>query len=157
MKAVHATLTSARVERIPSGWRFRDFGGLRTVRMDGEERHVDWSASPGILGAKRMKGALYLHLATASAEVRFAAKPKPLPHVLEADHRLLAASRDATGVSAISDRVARGEILLAGFPPGAALRVRIDDRESEEVADESGRARIEFPRPGRNRMEVRVR
>ena len=51
---------------------FRNFGGCRTVRFDGEHRAVDGALSQGVLGAKRMLGSLFVHLADNDAKLVFA-------------------------------------------------------------------------------------
>ena len=71
--------------------------------------------------------------------------------------RMIDARRDKTGVAVTSRRLARGEIILAGFPAGAELDVRIDERTSTDKADESGRVTLKFREHGTNRVEVRLR
>ncbi|MHC4342115.1 MAG: polysaccharide deacetylase family protein [Planctomycetota bacterium] len=145
--AVHSALTTARIEKIGSGWAFRDFGDCRTVRIDGEQRKVDWSASRGLIGARRMGGALFLHLGTTDAEVVLSDSATPRPHVEQADHPLKEVSLSPQGITLVSGAHSSREIVLAGFPPGARLR-------SGETVDAEGRIRIRMPDPGIDRLEL---
>lgn len=154
VRAVRSALLTARIHRTPEGWAFRDFGDCYTARIDGETRHVDWDGSPGILGACRRDGSLYLHLSRPDADVALVARPVPRPHVKEADHLLTEATRSPTGVAVTSESLAPRRIVFAGFPPGSTVRLRLDGAVRETVADERGEVPVVLEEPGRNRVEV---
>ncbi len=155
IRSVRSALGTARILRTPNGWAFRDFGDCRTVRLDDPAGEIDWSRSPGILGARVLQGSLHLHLAKPDAEVTLVKKATPAPHVLEANHVLTKASRDATGVAVTSTSLAPRLIVFAGFPPDGPLILRLDSVQQEVAADENGEFRLELPPAGPNRVEVR--
>ena len=155
-KAVISAVRSAKIRRTARGWLLRDFGDCRTARIDGEPRDVDWTASSGLLGARRLDGSLYLHLAAGDARVVLADAPAPHPHVEEANCLLTRARLTPHGVSLVATAHNPRVIVLAGFLPSAALSVRLDDEESDRKADATGRLRIELAEPGTTRIAVRV-
>jgi hypothetical protein len=146
-RAVHSALTAARIEKTVSGWAFRDFGDCHTVRIDGEARGVDWSASGGLIGARRMGNALFLHLGAPDADLVLSEAAADHPHVEQADHHLSEVSLSPQGVTLVSQAHSSREIVLAGFPPGARLR-------SGERADAAGRIRVRLSGPGSDRLEL---
>jgi hypothetical protein len=154
--AVHAAITTARIEKTATGWRFHRFGSCPTVRIDDEPREVDFEKSRGLLGARRRAGSLYLHLALPDAQVVLAERPEARPHVREANHALHGAELGPTGVAVTSEAVHSRLIVFAGFPPETELLVTIDGRKEPRKSDEDGRLRVELPVPGKNRVEARV-
>ncbi|MHC4859185.1 MAG: polysaccharide deacetylase family protein [Planctomycetota bacterium] len=155
--AVTSALTSARVLRTPTGWSFRDFDECRTARIDGETRSIDFARSRGVLGARRHLGSLFVHLAGPDADLVLAKAPPPLPHVVCADHELLDGKIDETGLVVTSLRRAKGEIVIAGFPPDSEVDLTLGGTKSRRKADADGRLAVTFPRSGSTRVEVRRR
>lgn len=154
IRAVNSAVRTARVARTDAGWALRDFGDCYSARIDGPTPPVDWDRSPGVLGARRLKGALYVHLSAPDADLVFAGEEVPRPHVEEANHLLTDAGRDADHLWFTSSSWARRRVVLAGYPPGADVRVVRDGEETVEKVDPGGRVTVEFSRPGRTRVEV---
>jgi hypothetical protein len=146
-RSVHSALTTARIEKTGSGWAFLEFGDCRTVRIDGESREVDWAASRGLIGARRMGNALFLHLGAPNAVLVLSDSATPHPHVEQADHLLREVRLSREGITLVSQAHSSREIVLAGFPPGTRLR-------SGERVDAEGRVRVRLPDPGTDRLEL---
>lgn len=153
--AVDAAIRGARLFRTAAGWTFRDFGACRTIRIDDEAREVDFARSRGLLGARRIGGSLYVHLASSDGEVVLARSTNPHPHVEQANHLLAEAAIDARGVAVTSRAFQTRLVVFAGFPPGASLLVSADGAVREERADGEGRFTLSLP-PGDSRVEVRL-
>jgi len=154
--AVRDALRAARIERLPDGWRFLDFGHCRSVRIDDEERSVDWDASEGLLGARRDGRYLYLHLATSNARVVLVGEPPPpRPHLEAADHAVRLRRRDANGIAVVSSSFAARSLVFAGFAPGEPLVRRIDDAPPGDVrADAEGRVEVRLEPGSETAVEV---
>ncbi len=157
IEAVRSAIEGARVVRLPHGWAFRDFGACRSVRIDGEKRHVDWVRSSGLLGARRMNGALYLHLADPDAELVFAQNPQLRPRVEQANHLLTDAALAETGVAVTSESLAHRVLVFAGFRAGSGVLLRIDGAEEPRTADERGRVSVALEPGGPTRIEAVTR
>jgi len=157
VEAVRSAVGGCAVYETAEGWALRDFGACRTARIDGETREVDFARSRGLLGARRIHGALHLHLAAPDADVVLAAAPAPLPHIEQANHLLEEAALDPGGVRVRSKAFSRREIVFAGFPPGARIEVRLDGVAAEGRADARGRVAVVLPEPGSTLVEVRLR
>jgi polysaccharide biosynthesis protein PelA len=156
IKAVRSALLTARMLRTREGFQFRDFGDCRTVRIDNETREVDFARSPGILGAYRQDGSLYLHLSASDAEVVLVPKAAPAPHVLEANHLLDQATRDARGIAVTSAAVSPRLIVFAGFPPETKVLLIEDGTVKEVQTNEAGQVEFRRDEPGSTRVEVRL-
>jgi len=150
IEAVRDAILGAHYRRTENGWRFRAFGRCRTVRLDGETRGVDFTRSRGLAGARRMNGALYLHLATSDAEVVLAQDPPRRPHVEQANHLLRDVALTRDGVSFRSAAWSRRVVVVAGFASGEEVDVAGERRR----ADARGRVTFEA-KPGRDRVSVR--
>ncbi|MHC4451580.1 MAG: polysaccharide deacetylase family protein, partial [Planctomycetota bacterium] len=70
VRAVMSAVETARIIRTPTGWRFRDFGDCRSVRIDNEPRGVDFKRSRGVLGVRRVDKQLWIHLSATNADPR---------------------------------------------------------------------------------------
>jgi len=156
VRAVRSALEEARIEKTAEGWNLRGFGDCPTARIDGETREVDWSRTRGLLGARRLNGSLYLHLAAPDADVVLAASPAPLPHIEQANHALRDVFLDATGVTFLTEAFSRRDLVVAGFPPSLDLAVRIDGVLGVRRSDGDGRLRLEWAPGGPNVVEVRL-
>lgn len=150
-RAVIAAQRECRIERTARGWAFHGFGGCPTVRVDGETRDVDWLQSRGLLGARRMNGALFLHLAGADAELVWGAGTAP--HVEQADHWLSDAVLDGGSLSLTSASFAARTIVFAGLPADVDLRLEVDGRTATVRSDADGRFEWSAP-PGRNALRI---
>ncbi len=154
---MRSAIEGARVLRRPQGWAFRDFGACRSVRIDGEKRHVDWVRSSGLLGARRMNGALYLHLADPDAELVFAQNPQLRPRVEQANHLLTDAALGETGIAVTSESLAHRVLVFAGFRSGSGVLRRSDGAEEPRTADERGRVSVALEPGGPTRIEAVTR
>ncbi len=155
VKAVRDALLRAHIVRKPQGWAFRFFGACRTVRIDGETRSVDWARSRGLLGQRRMRGALYLHLAASDAEVVLANDPPPQPHVEQANHILEGAVLEPDRIAVSSSALTPRRIVFAGFAPRAKAILSLDGETQAVQADGHGRIELQLP-SGEDRVEVRL-
>ena len=158
-RAVISAIETARARRIRDGWLLKDFGDCRTARIDEDPRDVDFARSRGLLGARRIRGSLYLHLAAPDARVVLAADPAPAPHVEEANCFLETGRLTPSGVAVTATAHNPRVVLFAGFPAHAPLQVLLDGEEHgrEQSADGSGRLRIALDEPGTTRIDVRLR
>ncbi len=135
----------------------RGFGRCRTLRFDDEVLDVDLVRSPGVLGARRIGRALYVHLAAvAEATVALEVAPPAAPHLVSANHIAQRAERDARGLAWDTESRAPRTARLAGFAPGAALEVVLDGKRHNATADAEGRIELTAG-PGSGRWEVRAR
>ncbi|HMQ21025.1 MAG TPA: hypothetical protein PKE00_00950 [Planctomycetota bacterium] len=161
VRAVLDARQRCHVEREPRGWRFSGFEACRTVRLDGDDRRIDWAASPGIVGERRIAGSRYFLLGGPCASLQFQAQSArddataSSPHIEEASHILEDIERDARGVSFRSRSVAPRSIVCNGFAPGAVVDVVLDGHVESRRADATGRVTIEAPPGGDTRVEVR--
>jgi len=169
-KAVYAASTTARLFRNDDGggggggggWRFSGFGLCRTLRIDGETRSVDFAKSTGLLGALHRDdddhGALFLHLSGPDGTVVLAdGDPAPRPHVAEANHVLYDADLREKSVAVSSEALFPRLIIFAGLPREAAVDLIVDGETRNAATDAHGRLVYRATRPGRIRVEVRVR
>ncbi len=150
IEAVRDAILGAHMKRSKHGWRFRGFGRCPTVRIDAEPRDVDFGRSRNIIGARRMNGALFLHLGHPDAEVVLVKDPPRHPHVEQASHALRDVKLGRNGVTLWSEAHSRRVIVVAGFKPGEAVSV---DGEARR-ADGQGRVTVD-KKPGRSRVVVR--
>lgn len=150
-RAVASAQTGCRIERTGRGWVLREFGDCRTVRIDGETRSIDWQRSRGLLGARAMNGALYVHLAANDAEIVWGASATP--HVEQADHWLDDVVLAVDSVSLTSASFAARTVVFAGLPPNTDLRLQVDARSTSERSDADGRFKWTAP-PGRSALRI---
>ena len=155
-RAVISALETARMRKIPDGWLLRDFGDCRTARLDEEPRDVDFTRSRGLLGARRVRDSLYVHLAAPDATIVLAACPPPAPHVEEANCLLETGSLSSEGVTVTATAHNPRLLVFAGFPAHVPLQVLLDGEERERMADARGRLRIALDEPGTTRIAVRL-
>ena len=155
--AVHSAHEQCRVEAIPGGWAFSDFGRCRCVRIDGESRAIDWVQSRGLAGARRMAGSLFLQLAGSDAEVVFGNGATRRPHIEQSDHLLAAVALLGDGLSCRSEGYRHRQFVVAGIPPHGELRVSIGRETHEGQADSDGRYRVVIRRASSVDVRVRVR
>jgi hypothetical protein len=118
---------------------------------------VDFARSRGLLGARRLGGSLYLHLAGSDAHVVLAERPPPHPHVEQASCLLDGARLLPAGVTVTASGHGARVIVFAGFPPGAALVVSRDGAEEAAQADATGRLEVRLAGPGETAVAVRTR
>ncbi|MHC4134828.1 MAG: polysaccharide deacetylase family protein [Planctomycetota bacterium] len=156
-RAVISAVETARARKIRDGWLLRDFGDCRTARIDEDPRDVDFARSRGLLGARRIRDSLYLHLAAPDAKVVLAADPAPAPHVEEANCFLETGRLTPDGVTVTATAHNPRLVVFAGFPAHAPLQVLLDGEEQERSADGRGRLRIALDEPGTTRIAVRLR
>ena len=154
-RAVAATQNACRIQRIVDGFALRDFGGCRSLRIDGDTQPIDWNRSPGVAGARRLGASLYVHLSRPNAELRFRQGAPPRPHLHEANHIVRDVSRTPTSVRLTSSAFSRRILVFGGFAPNAELQMRIGSLASDISSDVNGRVRVELPR-GTSVVEVLV-
>jgi len=154
--AAHSALTEARVLRAPWGWALRDFGGCKTARLDGEERHVDWNRSTGLAGAVVRDGALYVHLAEPNANLVLTETPVTRPHLREANHLIEDVLLEEDGLTLRSSALHDRELILAGFEPGTEVLVSLDGTATTMTTDDEGLLAVLIDGSGDTRVEVRT-
>ena len=154
IRSVTSAVETARIERTPHGWRFRDFGACRSVRIDDEPRTIDLSRSKGILGFLREGRRLRIHLAGPDAEITLADKSPRRPHVEQANCLLEEAVLGEKGirVTAVAHNARR--IVFAGLPASTEVKLLIDDARREARTDAKGRLAVTLAKPGRTRIIV---
>ncbi|MEZ6014898.1 MAG: hypothetical protein R3F49_07290 [Planctomycetota bacterium] len=145
-----------RLSREADGWSVDGLSAARTVRFDDETRDVDLARSRNVLGARRMGGALYVHLTAMPARIVLATAPLAQVHLEYANHRTFEAERRVDAVAWRASSAAAREAVVAGFAPGAPVVVVVGARHEDLTADERGRVMIVLP-PGNDRIEVAAR
>jgi hypothetical protein len=155
--AVEAAVLKASVRRTADGWLLQNFGACRTARIDGEPRDVDFEKSYGLLGARRLNGSLYLHLAGSDAHVVLAKKPAPRPHVEQANCILEEARLAPAGVTVTTRGVGDRLVVFAGFPASTPLLLSRDGAEESVQSDASGRLEVRLLRSSGPSVAVRTR
>ena len=156
-KAVHSAHEQCRIRRTPTGWIFEDFGHCRCVRVDDEDRPVDWSRSTGLVGARRLNGSLYLQLRGRFARVEFSDTPVSRPHIEQSDHELQNVRLVENGLRCHSRAFRRREVVFAGLPAKARFVVKLSGTTREGRADDNGRYRLIIEQPGSMEMELHLR
>lgn len=168
--AAHDAFTDARVTRVAGGrasaaaddvtFAIRHYGRCRTLRFDDERRAVAFADSPGVLGARRIGAALYVHLCPevegTPTRVHLCAAPPPALQLEEANHIAHDARRESDRLSWRTASHAPRIAVVAGLAPGAPLTVLDAGRATEARADASGRYRLELA-PGAGLVEVLAR
>src|SRR5260370_160047 len=87
---------TARIARVPEGWRISDHRALCTVRFDDTRAHLDLDRSSGVLGYLHHQGALYVHLAgPGPALIARRDRPPATAYLVQASHRGTARNREA--------------------------------------------------------------
>ncbi len=147
---------SVQVHRTKGGWSVRGMGTCPTLRIDDEARHVDFQRSSGVLGARRIGGSLYIHLAAPDAEIRLAPAPPARPHLVEANHAVREGALAERSVALVSQAHVERVLVFGGFPPSSTLKVVRGDVTSKQTADERGRVSLRLPAGGPERVEVRL-
>jgi len=153
-KAVISAVRTARTYRTKSGWRFKNYGDCRTVRIDKEPRDVDFSRSTGVLGTKRIRESLYIHLSASDAEIVLKKNPPAHPHIEEANCLLDDAKLTRNGVAVTATAHNPRLIVFAGFAPESKVTVQVGDNTLERTTDKAGRLRLKLKNPGTTRIVV---
>jgi len=150
--AVIGAVETARIVRTPEGWRFRDFGGCRSVRIEDEPRVVDLARSEGVLGTRRAGNRLWIHLAAPDAEVVLAESAPRRPYVEESNCLLEDAALGERGVAVTARAHNPRIVVFGGFLANAEVFLQIGDNKRRTKADSSGRVRVHLPEPGTTRI-----
>ncbi|MCA8977764.1 MAG: hypothetical protein KDC98_23770 [Planctomycetes bacterium] len=138
------------VTRVDGGFRLTGFEHCRTVRFDSRVPAIDWSRSAGLAGVHRLHGRTFVHLAAATAEVRFlpdGVASRPQPHIEQADCELDRIGLLDDGVEFTAPAGIRRAVVIAGLPVDAAITVAglpgpADDRRR---SDAEGRLELRLP------------
>ena len=155
--AVHSAQTGCRIYRTPSGWLFEDFGACKTVRIRGDNRRIDWSRSTGLIGARHMLGAQFVHLAKPDAELVWARDDRRHAHIEQTNHPVTDVKLEPSHVEFVSSASFPRYAVLAGFPPGTDVAVVVDGVEQDGRTDDDGRLELRLANPGTNQVQVRIR
>lgn len=145
-----------RIASIPGGFRFDGVERCRTARFDDPIGSVDWHRSPGVVGANSRNGSLYLTLAEQGGEMRWALEPVQAPHLIEADHALLAIERNERSMRWISRGWRPRTARLGGWPAESTVEIRIGDRVLTQTTTAEGGCAIQVDAPGDVPIEVRL-
>lgn len=158
VRAARAAFTTARVTRTAEGWSLTGFGDCRTIRFDDEARLPDLSRSTGIVGWRRIRDALYVHVGAPEAVLVLADSPPAYPHVRAADHLLEEVELAPERVSFRSRAHSPRWVSLAGLPADTDVAVRLGAEWSYDArTDADGRLEVALPGAGNDRVEVVLR
>jgi hypothetical protein len=152
--AVHDAQHGTRIAPVPGGFEWRGFVHCRTLRFDGEARSIDWERSRGVIGAHRLGASLYVTLGGETGFVALAAAAPAWPHVEQASCEVDLVRLSPADLQCVCRGFGNRLLVVAGLPPGAALRVVVDGNERSAVATAAGRCELALP-PGAP-AEVRV-
>lgn len=160
VRAVLAVRNRCKVLRITGGWQFEGFDACRTVRIEGDDRAIDWHQSPGVVGERRIGLARYVTLGASEATIVFAVSEEnssqPAPHLIEANHILDEFVRTNVSLGFRSTSIAKRVCVCGGFEPTSPVRVILDGNSETRRADGEGRVTIELPAGGSTRIEVAI-
>jgi len=150
---------TARIARVPEGWRISGHGALSTVRFDDTRAHLDLDRSSGVLGYLHHQGALYVHLAgPGPALIALRDRPPATAYLVQASHRVAAWKREAGRVALTLSGLGEKVVELGGI--AADREVAVELREpagSRRVRARSGADGHLTVRAGdANDVEVRV-
>ncbi len=121
--AIVAGFRTARIARVPEGWRISGHGALSTVRFDDTRAHLDLDRSSGVLGYLHHQGALYVHLAgPGPALIALRDRPPATAYLVQASHRVTAWKRDAGRVALTLSGLGEKVVELAGIRGGSRGR-----------------------------------
>src|SRR5258705_414753 len=113
---------TARIARVPEGWRISGHGALSTVRFDDTRAHLDLDRSSGVLGYLHHQGALYVHLAgPGPALIALRDRPPATAYLVQASHRVAAWKREAGRVALALSGLGEKVVGLGGVAAYAAL------------------------------------
>ena len=153
--AIVAGFRTARIARVPEGWRISGHGALSTVRFDDTRAHLDLDRSSGVLGYLHHQGALYVHLAgPGPALIALRDRPPATAYLVQASHRVTAWKRDAGRVALTLSGLGEKVVELGGFAGDREVAVEIREPAGSRrvrVAQRGGRA----PHGARGRGERR--
>ncbi len=153
-RAVRSAVNTAKIERNEDGWTMIDFHDCRTVRIDGDRRHVDLHASNGLLGARRIGESLYVHLAQSDARVVLRKETTVHPHIREANCLLDDGKITPHGVRVRASGVQEQTIVFAGLPKSRFIRVLVDATTAERRTEPDGTITVRVPAGHQTRVEV---
>jgi hypothetical protein len=99
-------------------WTATNYGSLRTLRFDGEQRYPDFDRSENVIGYWHYQGALYVFLGEGTT-ARIALTPgRPTrPYVARASHRILDAKLEPQSLTLAMDGVGQKKVAIANLPP----------------------------------------
>jgi hypothetical protein len=143
---------SATIRRTSDGWAVRDMGACRTLRIDEEDRGVDFTRSSGVIGARRIGPSLYIHLDASEASVVLAASPPASPHLVEANHAVSRVKLTPRSITLVSETLVERVLVLGGFPAEQTVHLTIGGKREDQKADGTGRVEVRLP-PG---ADVRI-
>jgi hypothetical protein len=152
---------TARIARVPGGWRVWDHGGLRTLRFDGGAAAVDMARSRGVLGWHREQDSLYVHLAGPGEAVVALAAPAPEGvYLASASHTVTEWRRAGEAAAFVLSGVGAKSVALGGLVPRRAVTVEVREpgggaRTLEARASAEGQVALDLG--AAPRIEVRVR
>lgn len=155
--AVVSAVETARIERTAEGWKFRNFGDCRSVRINHDPRDIDLDRSTGVLGFRRLDDRLWIHLSQPNAEIFLASTPRRRPHVEQANCTLEDASLTEDGVAVTAVAHNPRLVVVAGFAANQLVTVTVDESRRPMQADDDGRVTVRLAEPGRSRITVAAR
>ncbi|MEZ6020497.1 MAG: hypothetical protein R3F17_10470 [Planctomycetota bacterium] len=134
-------------------WHVRNASACRTLRFDGDAGLPDLSRCEGVLGFRRWRSALYVHLGADEARVVLQAGPPTGPWLEQASFPITAGARDGHSVRIEGHSVAARHVVFAGLPPGESVSCRIGGSLESFAVDTQGRLQLDLP-PGDETIEV---
>lgn len=134
------------IEVIPSGYRIRHEGRLRTVRFDRESKNVDIDRSHGVLGFVHHQGNLYVHLDEGVLhEIVLISDNPSRPFVEKATFWVQNFKGDQQKIVFGKKGWHRSQITLGGLLPNQDYRISSGKMTLSERTDSKGRLTILFP------------
>jgi hypothetical protein len=99
-------------------WTATNFGALRTLRFDGEQRHPDLDRSQNVIGYWHYQGSLYVFLGEGTmARIALTSARPTRPYVARASHRILDAKLEPQTLTFAMEGVGQKKVAIANLPP----------------------------------------
>jgi len=124
VRMVQGFMSAEIVREGEATWRMRNYGLLRTVRFDDDNRFPDLSRSANVLGYWQYQGSLYVFLGEASESVITLASAAPSqPYVALASHRILDWQAEGGAISFGLEGAGRKKVVIGNLPRDTDLTV----------------------------------
>jgi hypothetical protein len=124
IRMVQGFMSAEIVREGEATWRLRNYGSLRTVRFDDDNRFPDLSRSANVIGYWQYQGSLYVFLGEAAESlITLATEAPSQPYVALASHRILDWQTEGGMVSFRVEGVGRKKVVIGNLPRDTELAV----------------------------------
>lgn len=114
-------------------WTASNYGALRTLRFDSEQRFPDFDRSENVIGYGQYQGSLYVFLGEgATARIALSAARPTRPFIARASHRVLDAKLEPQAIALALEGVGRKTVSVGNLPPNTDYDVVVAGGAQEQ-------------------------